>query len=120
MTDDEGKSPENWLCDKKRSFKAVRFERFGIGPERWLCLRLRTLSEVSEASCSIDPVSSMSSRTSLVTRLLTQETPVHLLQGSFVVFHELSFFPVESAVDLKFKRASKSDLEEEEEEERRQ
>lgn len=72
-----GKVPENWLCDKKRSFKAVRFERFGIGPERLLCLRLRTLSEVSEVSGEIDPVSSMFSRMSRVTRLRLQETPVH-------------------------------------------
>jgi len=107
-----GKLPENWLFDKKRSFKAVRFERFGIGPERLLCFRLRTLSDVSEVSDEIDPVRLMSSSTSRVTLLRLQETPVHW-HGFVVVFHEFSF-PVESAVSLKFKRVSESVLEEEE------
>lgn len=109
---DAGNSPENWFSDKKSSFSAVSFERSGTGPERRFRLRLRTRSSVSEASGSIDPLSSRFSRTSRETRFPTQKTPVHL-HGSVVEFHELSF-PVESAEDLKLRRASKSKLEEEE------
>lgn len=114
---DAGNSPENWFSDKKSSFNAVSFEMSGTGPEKRLRLRLRTRSSVSEASEAIDPVSSRFSRTSRVTRFPTQETPVHL-HGSVVEFHEKSF-PVESAADLKFRRASKSELEEEERKQQR-
>lgn len=109
---DGGNSPENLFSDKKSSLSAARFERSGTGPEKRLRLRLRTRSSVSEASEAIDPVSSRLSRTSRVTRFPTQETPVHL-HGSVVEFHEKSL-PVESAADLKFRRASESELEEEE------
>lgn len=107
---DAGNSPENWFSDKKSSFSAVSFERSGTGPEKRLRLRLRTRSSVREASEAIDPVSSRFSRTRRVTRFPTQDTPVHL-HGSVVEFHDESF-PVESAADLKFRRASKSELEE--------
>lgn len=41
---ESGKSPLKLLCERKRSFNAVRLERLETGPVKRLYLRLKTRS----------------------------------------------------------------------------
>ena len=103
---DGGNSPEKSLWERKRSLRALRLERLGMGPERWFCLRLITRSWVRAVSDSNEPWRSGSLRTSRETRSWRHETPVQA-HGLVVEFQVVSLF-VLSVLALSAKRGSKS------------
>ena len=99
-------SPEKSLWERKRSLRAVRLERSGMGPERRFCLRLRTRSWVRAVGDSNEPWRSRSSRTSHETRSWRHETPVQV-HGLVVEFEVVSLFAL-SIHASNAKRGSKS------------
>ena len=103
---DIGNSPEKLSWERKRSLRAVRLERSGMGSERRFCLRLRTWSWVRAVSDSNEPWRLRSSRTSRETRSWRHETPVQL-HGLLVEFQVVSFFAL-SVQAFNAKRGSKS------------